>query len=185
MLPQQVVDHILSYAPYLPTRATRTNQCDRLTNILSDSFPDLDRPKQLRRAVVDGDFTKMRMLLNFRTDPNAFVNETIEWAFIANQGGCAWNHGRMVFDEDFPVVCWQELANMGAGEMGFCLAGNVEGARVVSQIPALLGTILAVGWTCPRSLLHQVWWCHLSTTSAHSKAQARRWALWKPILRSI
>jgi hypothetical protein len=50
---------------------------------------------------------------------------------------------------------------------------------------ALLGTILAVGWTCPRSLLHQIWWCHLSTTSAHSKAQARRWALWKPILRSI
>jgi hypothetical protein len=49
-----MLDRILSYVPlYLSTRATCTNQCDSLNDILSDSFPALHRSKQLRCAVVE------------------------------------------------------------------------------------------------------------------------------------
>mmetsp|Transcript_47925 Transcript_47925/g.95340 ORF Transcript_47925/g.95340 Transcript_47925/m.95340 type:complete len:472 (-) Transcript_47925:300-1715(-) len=129
MLPQQLVDRILSCAPYLPTRATCKKQCDRLTNILSDSFPALDRPRQLRRAVVDGDFTKMRMLLDFGTDPDAFVVEEIENAFIAVKGDWRMENGEMVFDDDLPVVFDDELAAMGGSMvrpgMGLRWSGNM------------------------------------------------------------
>lgn len=122
MLPEHLVNRILSCAqPYLSIRTTCTRQCDRLNSILSEAFPALDRPKQLRRAVVYGDLAKVGTLLKLRINPNAFVNETIEDVCILDRfetsdqspRRCGWKTKTMLM-EGVPFVSSEELNKLGA-----------------------------------------------------------------------
>lgn len=58
------------------------------------------------------------MLLDFRTDPNALVDDRIKKTFIAAEVGLRLENGEAWFNPDFPAVFGFELAAMGVEEMG-------------------------------------------------------------------